>query len=215
MAISPVAIKSAAAVFQAHRWTSERLERLNRDELANLQGNAERLGEAALAGLCAQLLKERPSPAPNGASGAREKARRGLVPRSRAFEARGVWLHDPRTSWSGVRKEDGVVVMALWHAAVEPHDGGCTCLLWAPNLEGKRAWSDTAAGRERLEHCKIALAGEGAEGLFVHGEPLEGSLPEERARTILGIDPQTIVLFRVERRGGQYCAIWGKRAAGW
>ncbi|MFN2644637.1 MAG: hypothetical protein ABR570_06580 [Burkholderiales bacterium] len=205
-------MRTAASAFDAHGWTSERLQRLNRDELANLQANAERLGEPALAALCSDLLKERPRRGPSAAGTlAPTKARRGLVARSRAFEARGVWLQDPRTSWSGVRKSDGKVVMALWHAAVKSHEGGCACLLWAPNVDGARAWSDTAAGRERLEHCKLAMAGEGAEGLFVYGQLLDGKLPEERARTILGIDPQTVVQFKVELRAGEYWAVWGKK----
>jgi hypothetical protein len=53
-------IKTAAAVFEAHGWTSQRLERLNRDELTNLRDNAERLGEPALALVCAHLLTKRP-----------------------------------------------------------------------------------------------------------------------------------------------------------
>jgi hypothetical protein len=205
-------MSSVASAFDGHGWTSERLERLSREELANLQANAERLGEPALAALCTQILKDRPRRGGNGSvPDTLAKARRGLVPRSRAFEARGVWLQDARTSWGGVRKSDGKVVMALWHAAVKPREGGCACLLWAPNTEGKRPWSDTAAGRERLEHCKLALAGEGAEGLFVYGQALDGKLPEERARTILGIDPQTVVHFKVELRDGQYWAVWGKK----
>lgn len=206
----------AAAVFEtsaASGWTRERLDRLSRQELTNLQANAERLGEAGLATLCAELLKERPRRGPASSPVAtRLKGRRNLLARSRAFEARGVWLQDARTSWSGVRKEDGMVVMALWHAAVQSQGGTCACLLWAPNVKGTRPWSDTPAGRERLEHCKLALTGKGAEGLLVYGQALEGRLPEERARTVLGIDSETTIRFQVERRGDEYWAIWGKRA---
>ena len=120
-------------------------------------------------------------------------------------------LQDPRTSWSGVRKADGMVVMALWQAAVQSIDGGCVCLLWSPNTDGTRPWSESAAGRERLEHCKLALERGTAEGLLVHGELLEGRLPEDRARTVLGIDAETVVRFEVELRGREYWATWGKK----
>src|SRR5207253_3194043 len=81
---------------------------------------------------------------------------------------------------------------AIWQAAVQTIDGACVCLLWAPNTDGARPWSESAAGRERLEHCKLAMERQGAEGLLVHGEPLEGRLPEDRARTVLGIDAETV-----------------------
>ena len=53
---------------------------------------------------------------------------------------------------------------------------------------------------------------QGAEGLLVHGEPLEGRLPEDRARTVLGIDAETVIQFQVERRGDEYWACWGRKA---
>ncbi|TMH21728.1 MAG: hypothetical protein E6H63_19595 [Betaproteobacteria bacterium] len=187
---------SAFKTDRARAWTRERLDQLSRQELVNLQANAQRLGEQELAALCAALLEERP---------------RKLMPRTRAFEARGVWLYDPRTSWSGVRKADGAVVMALWQPAVKSRDGGCRCLLWAPNVGGARPWSDSPAGRERLEHCKLAIERQGAEGLLVYGQPLEGRLPEDRASTVLGIDAETVIRFQVELRGAEYWACWGKK----
>jgi hypothetical protein len=194
-------------------WTRERLDQLGRQELRNLQANAARLGEQELATLCAQVMSERPRGAPDsGDTASRMKGRHKLMARSRAFGARGVFLHDPRSSWSGVRKADGMVVMALWQAAVQAVDGGCACLLWAPNADGARPWSDSAAGRERLEHCKLAMERGAAEGLLVYGEPLEGRLPEDRARTVLGIDAEILVHFRVERRGAEYWARWGKKS---
>lgn len=209
-------MNAAAPVFKssgASAWTRERLDRLGRDELLNLQANAARLGEPELVALCEELLKSRPTRGPMSSGAlARAKGRHKLLPRSRAFGARGVWLQDPRTSWSGVRKTDGMVVMALWQAAVQSIDGGCVCLLWRPNTDGARPWSESAAGRERLEHCKIALARGAAEGLLVHGEPLAGRLPEDRARTVLGIDAETVVQFRVELRGAEYWAAWGKKS---
>ena len=102
--------------------------------------------------------------------------------------------------------------MALWQAAVQTADGACACLLWAPNIDGSRPWSDTVGGRERLEHCKAAMERGGAEGLLVHGDALEGRLPEDRARSVLGIDAETVIQFRVELRGGEYWASWGKKS---
>jgi hypothetical protein len=199
---------------RAETWTRERLDQLGRQELLNLRANADRLGESELAALCDALLKERPRRGPQS-SGAvlRKKGTHKLLPRSRAFGARGVLLQDARTSWSGVRKSDGTVVIAIWQAAVQTVDGACVCRLWAPNIDGARPWSDSAAGRERLEHCKLALQRDGAEGLLVHGEPLEGRLPEDRARTVLGIDAETVIRFQVELRGDEYWARWGKKPA--
>lgn len=205
----------AANAFKTSRasaWTRERLDGLSREELVNLQANAERLGEQELAALCAALLEERPRRgSPGAAVVTRLKGRPKLMPRTRAFQARGVWLYDPPTSWSGVRKADGTVVMALWHAAVKSRDGGCSCLLWAPNVDGARPWSDSAAGRERLEHCKLAIERQGAEGLLVYGQALAGRLPEDRAMTVLGIDAETVIHFQVELHGAEYWASWGKK----
>src|SRR5437763_6085466 len=38
--------------------------------------------------------------------------------------------------------------------------------LWAPNVEGARPWSQSDAGRERLDHCKAAMQAGGAEGIL-------------------------------------------------
>lgn len=207
-------MKPSATVFKTGRaaqWTRERLQQLGRQELLHLRANAERLAEPELAALCGEILKGLPARGP-GSSGAasRQKVRTRLIPRTKAFEARGVYLQDVRVSWSGVRKSDGTVVFALWARAVQSEDGGCVCLIWAPNLAGRRSWSDSVGGRERLEHCKMAIERGGAEGLLVQGEPMDGRLPEDRARTVLGIDPETVIHFRVEQRGDEYWAVWGK-----
>jgi len=195
---------------RAVTWTRERVEQLAKQEIVNLQANAERLAETELVALCAEVLRQRPlrDPTSNGA-GSRSKSRTHLVSRSQAFALRDAWPMDPRTSWSAVRKSDGMVVMAIWAKSVQSRDGGCGCLLWAPNGAGARPWSDTPAGRERREHCKLALEHGCAEGLLVHGESLEGRLPEDRARTVLGIDPKTTITFKVELRGNEYWARWG------
>jgi hypothetical protein len=208
-------VKPASSPFkksEASVWTRERLDQLGRQELLNLRANADRLGELELTALCDELLKQRPQRGPQSSGAvAQRKGGPKRLPRSTAFGARGVFLQDPRTSWSGVRKADGAVVMAIWQAAVQTSGGACTCLLWAPNTDGSRAWSDSAAGRERLEHCKLAMQRGSAEGLLVHGEPLEGRLPEDKARTVLGIDAETVVVFQVELRDGEYWASWGKK----
>src|SRR5882672_209961 len=194
----------------ASDWTMERVAKLDRDEIEQLRANALGLGEHEVAAICEKALvhspKRRTTPAAKQA-----KAQR-LISRSAAFEARGVYLDDARTSWGGVRKSDGAVVMGLWAAAVKSRDGGCGCLLWAPNVDGSRPWSDSASGQERLKHCRLVLDGAAPEGLLVFGQALEGHVPEEKARSIYGVDPQTVVRFKVEKRGEQYWAIWGRRA---
>ena len=52
-------LRGPEAAVEAQGWTPERLEGLSRDELTNLQANAEWLGKPALAVLCTQLLTER------------------------------------------------------------------------------------------------------------------------------------------------------------
>lgn len=197
---------------RAEEWPRERIAQLGKVEIQQLRDNAERLGEPELATLCDEVIKDLPKAARLGAGErlARTKAR-SLTSRGKAFEARGVWLDDSRTSWSGVRKVDGVVVMTIWAAGVESGNGGCAYLLWAPNTDGVRPWSDSAAGKERLEHCKLALKGGGAEGLLVYGERLEGRLPEDKARTVHGVDSETVLRFKVEKRGDEFWATWGKR----
>lgn len=204
---------AADRVFATNRgvgaWTEERLDKLGRDELAQLAANAERLGEGELAERCREMLKR-------ASKGRREKGvpARGagrLVPRSHAFTSRGVHLKDPGRSWSGVRKADGKIVFAMWRASVRLQDGACWYLLWAPNREGARPWSDSDAGRERLEHCRAAATHAGAEGLLVHGDALEGWLPEDRARSVLGVDPEALIRLDVVARGEEFWGVWGKK----
>ena len=197
-----------------HDWTRERIERMPAQDIEQLRANAERLGEAELAALCGELIKtaRRSKRAARGVGAARTKARK-LIARSKAFEARGVWLVDANTSWGGVRKSDGAIVMALWAAAIESTGGSCSYLLWRPNVDGAHPWSDKAAGRERLEHCKRAMELGRAEGLLVYGRALAGQLPEDKAYTVHGVDPETVIHFSVELRSAEYWAVWGKKAA--
>jgi hypothetical protein len=197
---------------RAEEWTRERVAELPAEEILQLRENAARLNEPDLAAMCSDVLTQvrmRARAAARGDPGAGTKAR-NLVARAKAFEARGVFLQDARTSWGGVRKSDGAIVMALWADAIESVDGACRCLLWAANTAGSRPWSDTVAGRERLEHCRRAVELGRAEGLLVYGRRLEGKLPEERAAAIHGADAETVLNFAVEARGEEYWAVWGK-----
>jgi hypothetical protein len=194
---------------RADEWPRERIAKLDRDEIEQLRANALTLGESGIAELCDAVLATRVEHR-RGPTGTRAKAKR-LVSRSAAFEARGVYLQNVRTSWGGVRRSDGIVVFGIWADAVKSRDGGCACLLWQPNA-GSHPWSDSPAGRERLKHCELAIAGVNAEGLLVYGERLEGHAPEEKARSIHGVDPQTVVHLRVVKHGEEYWAVWGARA---
>lgn len=193
-------------------WTAERIAELSAQDIKQLRANAERLHEAELVALCAQALKSaHASHAGPGPKTPRSHARK-LIARTRAFQARGVWLDDPK-SWGGVRKSDGTIVMALWADHIVSSQGECSYLLWRPNTGGGRPWSDTAAGKERLMHCRQAVDAGGAEGLLVYGQSLHDCLPQERAHTVYGVDPDTVLAFNVELRGEDYWAVWGKTAA--
>lgn len=207
-------IRKAAFSRRATDWTKERIARLHKKEIEQLRINAQALGESEVAALCTEVLHEHPRARAGRVGRAlRPPKGRRLVSRRKAFEARGVMLEDPRTSWSGVRKSDGAVVISLWADAIASADGSCSYLLWAPNVEGSRPWSDRAAGKERLEHCKLALSGRRIEGVLVYGERLEGHLPEDKARSVHGVDPETVLELQVERRGEEYWAVWGRRPA--
>ena len=199
------AFKSASS----QEWTLERLERLSRPEVEQLKENADRLGAATVVDLCVESLKTRPTARQAQAALNPARTQRRLASRVKALGARGVRLEDS-ASWGGVRK-DGKVVFALWASAVHSADGGCSYLLWAPNLDAGRPWTDTAAGKERLEQCKLAL-GKEAEGVLVYGERMVGEQPEHKARSIHGVDLDVVLTFTVEKRGDEYWAAWGKTA---
>jgi hypothetical protein len=195
-------------------WTLARIARLSIQEIKQLLENAERLKDPDIVEHCRAALRGVTSTRTVMRRKPRRRLKAGrLIARARAFGARGVFLEDARTSWGGVRKADGKVVMALWADAVESAEGACRYLLWAPNADGSRPWSDTPAGKERLEHCKRALELGSAEGLLVHGEGLAGHLPEEKAFAIHGVDAETVLVFEVERIGAEFWAAWGKKAA--
>jgi hypothetical protein len=190
------------------KWSKEKISAFSTLELRQLLANAERLDEADVAAMCRELLDARPrghaavrKPRP------KDTARR-LVARSKAFEMHGVSLNNRYWSRSGVRPADGMVVLSIWAADVHKDQNGCSCLLWAPNVDGSRPWSEKPGGKERLAHCRLALEGGKAEGLLVYGEGLEGSLPEEKALSVAGVDAENVLDLQVEKRGEEYWATW-------
>lgn len=194
------------------QWTMARLGQMTVREIKQLRDNALGLDQAAVAELCNEALKGRPDARiqARGRSALRTRARH-LVARSKAFAARGVFLDDARSDWSGVRRADGRVVFALWADTVVASDGTCRYLLWMPNTGGARPWSEKPAGRARLEHCRRALENGRAEGLLAYGEALQGFIPEDKAHTVYGIDADVVLELQVQMRGDEYWAVWGKR----
>lgn len=194
-------------------WTRDRIERLTTADVRQLRANAETLGRVAVLTLCDEVLSRRPKRAvPRRAARPRSADDGHLVSRRKALETQGVILRNPSWSWGGVRRSDGAVIMTIWADDVQTSDGTCSCLLWAPNVNGSRPWSDKPGGKERLEHCRLALANGSAEGLLVYGERLQGRLPEDKASTVRGADPNTVLRFSVIRRGEEFWAAWGERS---
>jgi hypothetical protein len=204
--------KKKALSSQTSEWTEERIGLLDKTELQQLRANAGALDNPEIVALCDEALRALPRGGGRsaGAPAKSAKARR-LISRRKAFEARGVHLVDPRTSWSGVRKSDGVVVMSLWADSIKSRDGSCSYLLWAPNTDGTQPWYDTPAGRERLEHCRLALEAKLVEGLLVYGDLLDGHIAEDKARSVHGVDPEALLHFTIEKRGEEYWAVWGRK----
>ena len=198
---------------RAEEWTSDRIAQLSAQDIKQFRADAERLNEPDLAALCSGVLKGKARPraqAGSRQSRAPSTRARKLIARTKAV--RGTWrmAAGPAHESGGVRKADGAVVMALWAEAVESAEGGCRYLLWATNRAGTRPWSDTPAGRERLEHCKRAIELGRAEGLLVYGNRLEGRLPEDKAAAIHGADAETVLQFEVEERDQEYWAVWAE-----
>jgi hypothetical protein len=113
-----------------------------------------------------------------------------------AFEAQGVKLKHPSHSLSGIRLADGAVVLAIREVEVRAQEGRFSCLLWAPSLGEAIRWVDRPCRQERLEHCRLAVVHGGAEGLLLCGEAAE-------------VDPDLVLTLRVEKRQGEYWAMWG------
>lgn len=196
------------------RWTIERITKLGRAEVTQLRSNAAGLGDVQVVALCDKVLLQAPKESGDGMARRLKASGVRLVSRRSAFESRGVTLHSV-SSWGGVRHSDGMVVMSIWKDAIRSEGGECSYLLWAPNEKGARPWSDKPAGQERLEHCKKACERGTAEALFVYGEPFEGRIPEDKAKTISGVDAAIVLQIAVVQRGREYWAVWGssRRAA--
>jgi hypothetical protein len=192
-------------------WTIERITRLGRAEVAQLRTNAASLGDMEIVALCDQVLLAAPKDAGDGMARRLKASGVRLVSRRSAFETRGVTLQS-LSSWGGIRHSDGMVVMSIWKDGIRSEGGECSYLLWAPNEKGARPWSDKPAGQERLEHCKKACERGAAEALLVYGEPFEGRIPEDKAKTISGVDAVIVLQVAVVLRGREYWAVWGGRA---
>lgn len=128
--------------------------------------------------------------------GARERLRSPAeievrLTRFRAFGARGVTLKYPSRSWSGVRADDGAVILAIRARDLRRDKRGSRCMLWAP--EGTQAGMDRACSDERLRHCRLAEQRGTAEGLLTYGADAT-------------VDPTVVLSLRVVRRGGEYWA---------
>ena len=122
------------------------------------------------------------------------------ISRIQAFTEQGVTLAYPARSWSGVREDDGAVVIGLRESEVQVAAYGFRCLLWSPVIEGATEWVDRPIKRERLEHCRLAFAYGGADGLVVCGARAE-------------VEPGFVLSLRVEKVGAEYWAFWGTLSA--
>lgn len=122
-----------------------------------------------------------------------------LLSRVEAFAEQGVRLAYPTRSWSGVREEDGAVVIAMREGEIESAFDGFRCRLWSPVIESATEWVDRPAKAERLRHCRLAFLRGGADGLVALGPAAE-------------IERGCVFPLRVERIGPEFWAFWGSLA---
>jgi hypothetical protein len=109
--------------------------------------------------------------------------------RVRAFGERGVTLKFPSRSWSGVRPDDGAVILAMRARDMRTDRHGSRCV-----LVGKHSRTmDRAAAEETLKHCRLAERHGKAEGLLAYGDEAM-------------VDPDVVLSIRVVRRGTEYWA---------
>jgi hypothetical protein len=194
-------------------WTKERIATLKTAEVRQLRANAERLREQEVVSLCDEVLGSLPKKsASRKAKRQHELDGRPLVSRSKAFEMRGVKLRNSRWSWGGIRKSDGAVVFTLWADNIKTDGDVRRYMLWGPHRGGDRRWSDSPGGKERLEHCKVALARGEGEGMLIYGERTGGDLPLDVASKVSGADPHKVLRFKVQQEGDEYWAVWTDRA---
>ncbi len=194
-------------------WTKNRIEALQTSEVRQLRTNANARGNQEVVAMCDEVLVGRPPVRkPRKAKRQRELDGRPLVSRTKAFEMRGVKLRNTRWSWGGIRESDGSIVFTVWASDIEKTGGTCRYMLFGPDRGGDRPWSDTAGGKERLAHCRIAVQRGEAEGLLIYGERRGTDIPLDDVSKVTGADPQTVLRFRVERRGEEYWAVWSNKA---
>jgi hypothetical protein len=127
-------------------------------------------------------------------------SRPSRISRIQAFTDQGVALAYPARSWSGVRGNDGAVVIGMREAEVLVSADGFRCLLWSPVIEGATEWVDRPIKQERLGHCRLAFASGGADGLVVCGAHAE-------------VEPGFVLSLRIEKVGAEYWAFWGTLSA--
>ncbi|MGQ0651067.1 MAG: hypothetical protein ACT4P4_02180 [Betaproteobacteria bacterium] len=121
------------------------------------------------------------------------------ISRVQAFAEQGVSLAYPQRSWSGVRADDGGVVIAIREGEIQCAFEGFRCLLWSPVIEGATEWVDRPIKHERLSHCRIAATFGGADALVVCGAAAE-------------VERGKVFTLRVEKIGAEYWAFWGATA---
>jgi hypothetical protein len=187
------------------KWSKEQLDKLSTLELRALLVNAERLKEAEVTALCNELLDARPRGRPPVRRDKHSASARRLVARGKAFERHGVIPGNRVWSRGGVR-DDGTVVLAIRADEVQKNDGTDSYLLWAPNIDNSHPWSDTAGGKERLEHCRIALERGVAEGLLIYGKRVAGAPPKDNGTSTDPVDAEHVLKLSIEKRGEEYWA---------
>lgn len=188
------------------KWDREKIDTLSTLELRQLLANAERLNESEIGALCTEALNARPRGQPTVRKIMPRGVRR-LVTRGKAFELRGVSPQSRTWSRGGVRAEDGTVVVIVPFEEVQKADGGNSHLLWGPNVDGARPWSDQPGGKERLEHSRLALERGGAEGMLAYAKGAD-RLPGEKPAVAGGVDAEHVLNMTVEQRGEEYWATW-------
>jgi hypothetical protein len=186
------------------KWSREQLDKLTTPELRALLVNAERLKEAEVAALCNELLDARPRGRPPVRRDKHTGEGRRLITRGKAFEKLGVVPASRVSSRGGVRP-DGTVVFILRADEAHKTEGMESYLLWAPNLRNSHPWSDTAGGKERLQHCHLALERGVAEGLLIYGKRVAGAPPKDTGTADL-IDAGQVLNLKIEKRGEEFWA---------
>jgi hypothetical protein len=116
---------------------------------------------------------------------------------AQAFKAQGVALKYAARSRSGIRWDDGAVVIAIEQCDVRGSAEGFSCLLWAPKSASTASEVDRSIIKERLEHCRIALCHGGADGLLVEGGAVHADV---------------VLTLHVARRRDEYWASWASIA---